>query len=68
MNTGFLTHVSDDTLESYALQRIPELDLAAVEGHLLICLACQIRLEEMDEYIKVMQAAIADVSCVVGAS
>jgi hypothetical protein len=66
MNTGFLIHVSDDTLERYALQRIPEMDLAEVKEHLLSCLPCQIRLEEMDEYIKVMQAAIAEVSCVVG--
>jgi len=68
MNTGFLTHLSDDTLEGYALQRIPELHLEGVEEHLLSCLPCQIRLEDMDEYIKVMQAAIAEVSCVVGTS
>jgi len=48
------------------LQRIPEMDLAGVREHLLSCLPCQIRLEEMDEYIKVMQAAIAELSCVVG--
>jgi len=65
MNTGFFSHISEDTLEKYALGRIPEVDFFPVEEHLLICLTCQIRLEEMDEYIKVMKAATSAVPCAV---
>lgn len=65
MNAGFLSHISDDSLEMYALGRIPEVDLAPMDEHLLICLTCQIRLQEMDEYIKVMKAATVAVPCAV---
>jgi anti-sigma factor RsiW len=68
MNAGFLSHISEDMLEMYALGRIPEVDLAPVEEHLQICLTCQIRLEEMDEYIKVMKAATAAVPFAVPSS
>jgi hypothetical protein len=52
--------ISDDLLEMYALGRLPEPAEAPLEEHLLICPACQIRLEQMDDYIRVVQAAAAD--------
>jgi anti-sigma factor RsiW len=65
MNTDFLSHIPEDTLETYALGRVPVAHRALLDEHLLTCPDCQICLAEMDEYIKVMQAAIAEVSCVV---
>ena len=47
---------------------LSEKDCKPLEEHLLICLTCQIRLEEMDEYIKVMKAATAAVPFAVPSS
>ena len=63
MNTGSRSHISEDTMERYALGRIPDLAGAPLEEHLLICLTCQMRLEETKEFIKVMKAATAAVAC-----
>lgn len=59
MNTGWLSHIPEDLLERYAIGRLPDPDCAALDEHLLICSACQISLEEMDEYVHVVKAAIA---------
>jgi anti-sigma factor RsiW len=59
MNTFFPFHISGDALEKYALGRLPDADCDPLDEHLLICPTCQARLEEVDEYVKVMQAATA---------
>jgi hypothetical protein len=59
MNTGCLHHIPEDLLEKYTLDTLREADCAALEEHLLICSACRISLEEMDEYVNIMKAAIA---------
>lgn len=53
------SHLEEDALELYALQRISEDELPAFEEHLLICHECQDRLAETDEYIAAMRAATA---------
>lgn len=41
-------HSSDERLEKYSLDRLPESSLAAVEEHLLVCEQCRARLEEIE--------------------
>ena len=59
MNTGSIFHIPDDLLEEYAIGRLPDIDCAPVEEHLLICHTCQNNLTETDEYIRVMRAVLA---------
>ena len=59
MNTGFPFHIPEDALEKYALGQLPDPDCTPLDEHLLICPTCQSRLEELDEYVKVMKAAAA---------
>jgi predicted anti-sigma-YlaC factor YlaD len=54
-------HFSEDLLESYALNRMREPEVAPLEEHLLICAACRSRLSEIDGYIAGMKASIARV-------
>jgi anti-sigma factor RsiW len=63
MNAGFdrrlpCTKYTEDHLETYALGRLSEEELQALEEHLLICPACQDLLAKVDEYIEVMKAAV----------
>ena len=53
------THLTDDALELYSLQRLPESELDSFEEHLLICPACQDRLAESDSYVHTMQQALS---------
>jgi anti-sigma factor RsiW len=62
MNASYPLHISEDALENYALGRLPEPDCAPLDEHLLICPPCQARLEQIDEYVRVMQAATAAVA------
>jgi hypothetical protein len=41
-------HPSDEVLEKYSLDRLPESNLAAVEEHLLVCDQCRARLQEIE--------------------
>ena len=51
------SHVSDDNLELYALNRLEENDVPALEEHLMICHECQDRLDDTDQYIRAMKVA-----------
>jgi hypothetical protein len=57
MNAGFNNHVSEEVLETYAMGKFSEEDCAPLEEHLLLCCLCQRRLEQTDEYLRVIQAA-----------
>jgi len=57
MNAGFNYHASEDVLETYAMGKLSAEDCAPLEEHLLLCCICQRRLEQADEYIRVMRAA-----------
>jgi hypothetical protein len=50
-------HNSDELLDQYALGTLSEEVLAGVEEHLLICEACQSRLEASDEFAMLFRAA-----------
>jgi len=53
-------HLTEDTLESYALGSLPESQLARVETHLFICHPCQDALAVMDDYVAAMKSALAE--------
>jgi hypothetical protein len=57
MNAGFHDHVSEDVLETYAMGKLSGEDCFPLEEHLLICCICQRRLEQTDEYIRIIAAA-----------
>jgi anti-sigma factor RsiW len=45
------THVNPDKLELYALGRLSDTEVAAIEEHLLVCHRCQDELERTDRDI-----------------
>ena len=62
MNTGFVLHLTEDVLESYALGQLSPQDCAPAEEHLLICPTCQDRLDQTDAYIQAMKVATSILS------
>lgn len=52
-------HISEDILEQYALGRLSDDASAPVEEHLLVCPTCQDALQEADEYIRAIKAAVS---------
>lgn len=50
-------HSSADILERYSLGCLGEPDLGRLEEHLLVCEACQVRLEQVDGFVGAIQAA-----------
>jgi hypothetical protein len=50
-------HISDDSIDRYAVGALEGEALAEVEEHLLSCPQCQARLLEMDEFIEVFREA-----------
>jgi hypothetical protein len=59
MNVGFNCHFPDETLERYSMGKLSPSDCAPLEEHLLVCPACQLRLDAAADYILVAKAAIA---------
>ena len=53
-----MPHLSDDSLEQYAMGTVPEPDLNLVEQHLLICEECQDRLKATDTFLVAMRSAL----------
>ena len=51
-------HQTDDQLEQYALNRLPEADLPRLEEHLLTCVACQEKLDEIGDFALGMREAL----------
>jgi anti-sigma factor RsiW len=56
------SHISTQLWERYALQQIPEDQLAPVEEHLLLCAVCQQRLAEIDEFVDGFKLAARQVT------
>ena len=52
-------HVTEESLESYALGSLSEPLVTGIEEHLLICPACQDKLREFDGYVAAMRGAAA---------
>jgi anti-sigma factor RsiW len=59
MNTGSISHIPEDLLEEYAMGRLSHSDRSRLHRHLLLCSPCQAHLQQIDEYVKVIQAATA---------
>ena len=58
MNTKSISHIPEDLLERYAMGRLSRPDCVPVHRHLLHCSSCQIHLQQIDEYVKVIKAAL----------
>ena len=54
-----ISHQTDEQLELYALGRLPEPWIADVEEHLLVCAACQERVDDLEAYAHAMRQAIS---------
>lgn len=54
-----ILHQTDERLELYALGRLPEPLVAEVEEHLLVCAACQERVDDLEAYARAMRQAIS---------
>lgn len=52
------SHATEEHLESYAMGRLPAIELEAFEEHLLLCDGCQSRLDETENYIVAMKSAL----------
>ena len=55
MSTRFDAHITEDSFELYSMGRLPENQLEHFEEHLLVCAACEARLTESDQYVRVMR-------------
>lgn len=51
-------HESDDQLELYALDRLPDVAVARVEEHLMACTTCRTRVEEVGMFALTMRQAL----------
>jgi hypothetical protein len=58
MNTN-ANHIPKEILEKYALNTLSSQETGPLEEHLLICQRCRTNLEELDEFVAVMKAALA---------
>jgi len=52
-------HPGDDALELYSLGTLSESETGPIEEHLLVCEACQLKLQETDEYVRAVRTAAA---------
>ena len=50
-------HVTDDTLEGYAMRTLPEPEAGPLERHLLVCGDCRDRLDALDRIRDAMRGA-----------
>jgi anti-sigma factor RsiW len=55
-------HASEELLELYSLHGLPENERAPLEEHLLTCSHCQARLEDLDDFIACLRAALRSLS------
>lgn len=61
MVTKISRHFDDDTLELYAMGRLPETEVPELEEHLLVCSGCQFRLEQAADFVSITKAAIDEI-------
>jgi putative zinc finger protein len=59
IHPAFHSHPTEEMLEEYAFERLPETETAVLEEHLLVCEACQRELAGVDEFILRMKAGTA---------
>ncbi len=56
----FHVHPTEDLLDEYVFGRLQEPALAELEDHLFTCSSCQSTLAELDDYIRAMKIALAE--------
>jgi hypothetical protein len=61
-----LSHPSEEVLDDYVLNRLPEALAAPVEEHLLICLDCQDAVAETDRFVSAMKIAAGSPDFAIG--
>lgn len=54
-------HVTDKTLERYAMQTLPEVETGPLGEHLLVCQQCRDRLQSEIDYVTAMRGAAAQI-------
>ena len=54
------SHAPEEVLESYVMGKLSEEETAPLEEHLLICPACQNRLEETEQFVHAVRAAAVE--------
>lgn len=59
MGVSLILHETDEQLELYARGQLPEPRVAAIEEHLLICVSCQERLDDVEAFALAMRRAAA---------
>lgn len=52
-------HATEETLERFAMGKIPENEVAPLDEHLLVCHACQDRLEQIERFVHETKSAAA---------
>ena len=57
------THLTEDGIETYCLNRLDESRLEEIETHLLLCQKCQWSVEEMDAYVASLREHLMETAC-----
>jgi hypothetical protein len=55
-------HLSEEMIEEYCFNRLPEETTVQLEDHLLVCAQCRVAVEDLDEYILLMKLATSELS------
>jgi hypothetical protein len=66
LNRCFPSHPSEEILEEYVLNRLPEARTAQVEEHLLICQSCRDTVAETDSFMSALKVAARQPAPVAG--
>ena len=53
-------HITEEILEAYSLGQLTEVDIAPVEEHILICPACQERLQATDLFVATIRHVLRE--------
>jgi hypothetical protein len=61
LQTKIGSHVSEDMLMGYSFGHLPEHALADLEEHILMCEACQLHLEAVDEHLRTAAEAAREI-------
>ena len=56
------THLTEDGIETYCLNRLDESELEEIETHLLLCQKCQRLVVEMDIYLASLREHLMEVA------
>lgn len=56
-------HVPDETLELFAMQRLPDSETGQMDLHRLVCGECRVRLDTEIEFVAAMREAAVKIRC-----